>query len=60
MGRSVNRGLFRSKNGPLINADLNGAYNILRKVFLKAISVDGIGGICEHPCSLNWKKQLKN
>jgi hypothetical protein len=58
MGRCVNRGLFKSKNGILINA--NGAYNILRKVFPKAISVDGIEGVCEHPCSLNWKKQLKN
>lgn len=53
MGRRVNRGLFRSKNGTLINADVNGAYNILRKVFPKAISTDGIEDICEHPCSLN-------
>ena len=31
-GRRVKRGLFRSSDGTPINADLNGAYNILRKV----------------------------
>lgn len=31
--RRVNRGLFQSNNGQLINADINGAYQILRKVF---------------------------
>jgi IS605 OrfB family transposase len=30
-GRRVKRGLFRSENGTFINADLNGALNILRK-----------------------------
>ena len=32
MGRRVKRGLFRSSTGRLINADQNGALNILRKV----------------------------
>ena len=31
-GRRVNRGLYRSKDGSKINADCNGAANILRKV----------------------------
>ncbi len=31
MGRRVKRGLFRSKAGRLINADLNGSLNIMRK-----------------------------
>ncbi len=31
-GRRVKRGLFKSSNGSLINADVNGAFNILRKV----------------------------
>jgi len=31
-GKRVNRGLYRSKNGVKINADCNGAANILRKV----------------------------
>ncbi|MBR1420855.1 MAG: IS200/IS605 family accessory protein TnpB-related protein [Selenomonadaceae bacterium] len=30
-GRRISRGLYRSKNGRLINADINGAANILRK-----------------------------
>ena len=30
-GKRVHRGLFRSKTGQLINADVNGALNILRK-----------------------------
>lgn len=31
-GRRVKRGLFRSGRGKFINADVNGAYNIIRKV----------------------------
>ena len=30
-GRRIKRGLYRSKSGRLINADVNGAANILRK-----------------------------
>lgn len=32
VGRRIRRGLFRTRNGVLINADVNGAYNIMRKV----------------------------
>ena len=32
-GRRIHRGLFRSSTGILINADLNGALGIMRKVF---------------------------
>lgn len=42
LGKRVKRGLFRSKDGKLINADLNGAINIMRKVigddFIQPIS----------------------
>ena len=31
--RRIKRGLFKSNNGTMINADLNGAYQILKKVF---------------------------
>lgn len=31
-GKRIHRGLFKSSNGKLINADVNGALNILRKV----------------------------
>jgi putative transposase len=30
-GQRVKRGLYKSSNGTLVNADANGAYNILRK-----------------------------
>ena len=30
-GRRITRGLYKTKNGMLINADLNGAANIMRK-----------------------------
>ena len=30
-GGRIKRGLYRSGNGQLINADVNGSYNILRK-----------------------------
>ena len=30
-GKRIHRGLYKSKNGTIINADLNGAANILRK-----------------------------
>ena len=30
-GNRVHRGLYRTKNGPIVNADINGAANILRK-----------------------------
>jgi putative transposase len=42
-GSRIKRGLFRSYNGSFINADLNGSYNIMKKVFPNAF-VDGIQG----------------
>ncbi|HIE26707.1 TPA: transposase, partial [Candidatus Poribacteria bacterium] len=43
MGRRIKRGLFRSKEGILINADINGACNIIRKVAPNAFA-DGVEG----------------
>ncbi|MFW9818703.1 MAG: hypothetical protein ACFFE5_03755 [Candidatus Thorarchaeota archaeon] len=60
MSKRFNRGIFKTKKGILINADLNGAYNIIRKLFANTISADEIVGGCEHPPSLNLNKQLKN
>jgi putative transposase len=36
-GKRIKRGLFRSASGKVINADVNGALNILRKAVPKAI-----------------------
>ncbi len=42
-GNRIKRGLFLSGTGKAINADLNGAINIMRKVInLKKITGDGI------------------
>ena len=35
-GKRTKRGLYRSKDGRLINADINGSYNIMRKGLKKA------------------------
>ena len=46
--RRVQRGLFVSNNAIKINADVNGAYQIMRKVFPK-VNSDGIEGVALHP-----------
>jgi len=50
LGKRISRGLFRTSKGILINADVNGAYNIIRKAFpnIKFL-VDGIEGVRLHP-----------
>jgi putative transposase len=48
VGKRVRRGMFRTKTGALINADVNGAYNILKKAIPKAFA-DGIEGVGLHP-----------
>ena len=47
-GQRVHRGLFRSSDGTLINADVNGAWNILRKCKPEAFA-DGVVGVVVHP-----------
>ncbi len=37
-GKRIHRGLFKSSSGRIINADVNGSYNILRKEFPNAFS----------------------
>ncbi|MDF2955095.1 MAG: Transposase [Candidatus Alkanophagales archaeon MCA70_species_2] len=48
-----NRGLFKSARGVIINADVNGAYNIIRKAIPEAFA-DGIEGVGLHP--VRWTK----
>lgn len=48
VGRRVHRGLFRASDGRKINADVNGAYNIVRKVAPNAFA-DGVEGIAVCP-----------
>lgn len=50
--RRVHRGLFVSNNGTEINADVNGSYQIMKKVFPNAFA-DGIEGVGLHPLRVN-------
>ncbi|WP_255241066.1 RNA-guided endonuclease TnpB family protein [Mitsuokella jalaludinii] len=46
--RRIHRGLFRANDGRQINADVNGAYQIMRKVFPN-VNADGIEGVALRP-----------
>jgi putative transposase len=52
-GRRIHRGVFRASDGRCLNADVNGAYNIMRKVVPKAIEPlvrgNGIGAAVVQP-----------
>ena len=50
--RRIYRGLFQSEKGEYINADVNGSYQIMKKVFPKAF-VNGIVDAGSHPVVVN-------
>ncbi|MBY6842713.1 RNA-guided endonuclease InsQ/TnpB family protein [Clostridium botulinum] len=50
--RHIKRGLFQSNTGKLINSDVNGAYQIIKKVFSNAFA-NGIEGVGLHPIVIN-------
>jgi len=47
-GKRINRGLYKSKMNKIINADVNGSYNILRKAIPNVFS-NGIEDVGVHP-----------
>jgi putative transposase len=49
VGKRISRGLFKSKRGIIINADVNGAYNILKKALPNAVTADRIEDVGLHP-----------
>ena len=51
--RRVYRGLFKTKEGEIINADVNGSYQIMKKVFPNTFDENGIVGIGLHPVISN-------
>jgi putative transposase len=53
IGKRIRRGLFKSKKGTIINADVNGAYNILKKAFLNAVEANRIEDVGLHP--VRWR-----
>jgi putative transposase len=53
-GQRIKRGLYKSKDGILINADINGSYNILRKCIPEFVyNNDRIKGISLYPIRQN-------
>lgn len=57
-GKRIKRGLFRANDARLINADVNGSYNILRKALPKAFA-DGIGAVVVQPVRVFSRVQTK-
>ena len=55
IGKRIKRGLFVSRHGIKINADVNGAYNIMIKAVPNAFA-DGIEGVGVHPMVLTIKR----
>ena len=56
-GKRIKRGLFKSSNGTLINADINGAFNIIRKVvplFNFNSLKYGIEDVAVHPMRISF------
>ncbi|GET37698.1 RNA-guided endonuclease InsQ/TnpB family protein [Microseira wollei] len=56
-GKRVKRGLFRSADGRLINADVNGSANIITKVFPNAFA-EGIQGVVVRPVRVTPYKMV--
>ena len=51
-GRRITRGLYRTASGLLIHADINGAYNIMRKALSQNAQQDAyLRGYCLQVCS---------
>ena len=53
MGKRISSGLFRSSSGTMINADVQGYLNIIRKEFPNIDKIDGIEGVGLHPVRVN-------
>jgi putative transposase len=51
-GKRIKRGLYKTSIGQLINSDVNGSYNILRKAISNAFS-NGIGSCVVQPRRVN-------
>jgi putative transposase len=58
-GKRVKRGLYKTNNGELINSDVNGACNIIRKNKCKSgsdLSDTDVSGVINHPVRINPTK----
>lgn len=60
-GKRIHRGLYRSKNGTLLNADINGAANIIRKEYPSAFDdIKDFTYLCVTTISIGYKDLYKN
>ncbi|MBZ8178664.1 RNA-guided endonuclease InsQ/TnpB family protein [Oscillatoria salina] len=55
-GKRIKRGLYKSDRGQLVQADVIGSYNILRKAFPNAFNRYGIERCVVHPRRINLSK----
>jgi putative transposase len=55
VGRRISRSLFRSKDGIIINADINGSGNIMRKAIPNCLTTNGIEGLVVSPVRITPK-----
>ena len=56
VGKRIKRGVFRTKTGKLINADVNAAYNIMKKAIPTAFKGGGIKGLAVNPGKIRFPK----
>jgi putative transposase len=56
-GKRIKRGLFRAGDGRLINADVNGSANIVKKAFPNAFA-EGIQGVVVRPVRVTPYKMV--
>ncbi|MGH2493133.1 MAG: RNA-guided endonuclease InsQ/TnpB family protein [Ktedonobacteraceae bacterium] len=59
-GRRVKRGLYRASGKRYLNADVNGAYNIIRKGKPDAFNAKGVAGLVVHPVRIARTKPTKS
>lgn len=62
LGKRIKRGIFRTSEGILIHADVNGCVNILRK-YIKSksggdLSLTDVSGVINHPVRINPTKPI--
>jgi putative transposase len=60
-GKRIKRGMYRTENGKLINSDVNGACNIVRKYKCKSgedLSSTDVSGVINHPVRINPTKPI--
>ncbi len=59
-GKRVKRGLYRASGKRYLHADVNGAYNIIRKGKPDAFTAKGVAGLVVHPVRITRTKPTKS